>query len=145
MIQQIVTVLIGILGGVAVGVQSPIANAIGQRAGSFTSSLIIHVSGAIVSAIFLIARRGEQAQNLRGLPWWMFCAGGLGVLLYLTLNHTIPRLGALAAISLLIVGQLVTGVLIDHFGLLGVEQRSIDLQRIIAVLLLIAGSYLISR
>jgi len=145
MLEQILTILIGLMGGVAVGVQTPIANAIGQRVGGAASSFIIHFTGAIFSGLLLFARGGENLREIGSLPWWMFGAGLFGMILYLTINHTFPRLGATAGLMLIIVGQLFTGVIIDHFGLLGVVQRSIDGTRLLAVGLLLAGGYLLVR
>ena len=145
MLQQLLTVLIGVLGGISVGLQTPIANAIGQRIGSAGGSFIVHISGAIISGILLLARGGENMQDVRQLPWWIFGVGVFGVILFLTINHTIPRIGTAAAITLIIVGQLVTGMLLDHFGLLGVAVRAIDGQRMIAAVLLLIGGYLMIR
>jgi bacterial/archaeal transporter family-2 protein len=143
--EQLLTILIGILGGIAVGVQTPIANSIGQRVGGTASSLVVHLSGAIASGLLLMMRGGENIQNLRTLPWWMFGVGIFGVVLYLTINHTIPRIGAATAITLIIVGQLVAGMVIDHFGLLGAAARPIDGTRIVAALMLLGGGYLMTR
>ena len=141
----LLTIVIGLIGGVAVGMQSPIAGTMSQRVGSAASSLVVHVSGAILSAGLLLIRGGEQIQNWRSLPWYMLGSGVFGVLLYLTLSHTLPRLGATAAVVLIIVGQLLTGLIVDHFGLLGVPVRPTDGVRIIAALLLLAGGYLMVK
>ena len=53
-------VLIGLAGGVAVGLQSPMAGAVGQRLGGIASSFIIHLSGMVFSGLFLILRGGEK-------------------------------------------------------------------------------------
>jgi len=141
----VVTVLIGILGGVAVGIQTPIAGTMSQRIGGTASSFVVHLSGAVLSAILLLMRGGEQIQNWRSLSWYMLGAGLFGVVLYLTLSHTMPRLGATTAVALIIIGQLLIGMIIDQFGLFGVPLRSIDGGRVIAAMLLIAGGYLMVK
>lgn len=143
--EYLVTLLIGMLGGVAVGTQTPIANMLSQRLGGAAGSFVVHISGAIFSGVLLLARGGETINQIRTLPWWSFGVGLMGVILFLTITHTIPRLGASAAISLIIVGQVFTGMFIDQFGLLGVAARSIDGTRILAALCLLAGAYLLSR
>ena len=145
MLDYVAAILIGIIGGVAVGIQTPLAGALGQRVGSMSSSLIIHISGAILSAIILFARGGENIGQWRTLPWYLLIAGAFGVILYLTINVSFPRLGATTAVVLIIVGQLVTGVIIDQFGLLGVQPRPVDLTRLVAIGLLFSGAFLISR
>src|SRR5512141_1912127 len=145
MLSILVTVLIGILGGLAVGMQGPIATQMGQRVGSASSSFIVHVSGAFLSGALLLTRGGENIQNWRSLSWYMLGSGFFGVVLYLTINHTMPRLGAATALALIIVGQLAVGIVVDHFGLFGSAVRQLDAFRAAGLVLLIAGGYLVVR
>lgn len=145
MLEVAIVILLGLLGGVAVGLQSPIAGAMSQRIGGVASSFIIHVSGTVIAGVLLLIRGGEQIQDWQRLPWYMIGAGSFGVVLYLTLSYTLPRVGATAAIICIILGQLITGVVIDHFGLLGVMPRAINGVRVIALLLVLAGAYLLVR
>jgi bacterial/archaeal transporter family-2 protein len=137
--------LIGLIGGAAVGLQSPIAGAMGQRLGGIASSLIIHVSGAIFSGLFLFLRGGEKIKDWPTLPWYMLFAGVFGLILYQTINVTLPRLGSTMMVVLIIIGQLLVGVIIDHFGLLGVATRHIDLTRALGIAVLALGAYLIAK
>ncbi len=145
MMGTVLTLLLGLLGGIAVGIQSPIAGAISQKVGGASSSFIIHLSGALLSGLLLLSRGGENIREWRALPVYMLFAGGLGVILYLTLSRTLPALGVGAALALIIVGQLLIGMLIDHFGWFGVAVRPIELSRVVAALLLFVGGYLMVR
>lgn len=145
MLEIVLTILIGLLGGVAVGIQGPLAGAMSQRVGGAASSFVVHVSGALLSGLLLAARGGEAMQNWRGLPWYMLGSGAFGVILYLTLTHTLPRLGATTAVTLIIVGQLVMGMVIDQFGWFEVAVRPVDGWRVAAAVLLLAGGYLMVR
>jgi transporter family-2 protein len=144
-IEITITILLGILGGVAVGTQASMAGEMSRRVGGTATSFIIHVSGAFLSGALLLIHGGEQIHNWRKLSWYMYGAGLFGVLLYLILARTIPRLGSAAAIALLIIGQLGVGVLIDHFGLFGLPIRQVDGSRVVALMLLITGGYLMVR
>ncbi|MEM7503053.1 MAG: DMT family transporter [Pseudomonadota bacterium] len=145
MLETVMIIGIGLIGGIAVGTQAPIAGAMAQRVGGASSSLIVHVGGAIASLILVFARGGEQLGEWRTLPWYMLGAGVFGLILYLTLSHTVPRVGATAAICMLIVGQLLAGMVIDHVGAFDIEVRAVDANRLIATALLLAGAYLMVR
>ena len=145
MFELVITIILGILGGVAVGTQASIAGEMSRRVGGAATSFIIHLGGAILSGILLVARGGEQIQNWRKLPWYMLSAGAFGLVLYLVLSRTIPRLGAATAIALIIIGQLGIGILVDHFGLFGLPSRHVDAGRAVAIILLITGGYLMVR
>lgn len=145
MLNNLWVIAIGLIGGAAVGIQSPIAGAMGQKVGGIASSFIIHLSGMVFSGLFLYLRGGEKIRNWNTLPWYMLCAGIFGVILYQTISITLPRLGSTMMVTLIIIGQLLLGVVIDHFGLLGVPVHPISISRLIGVLALLTGEYLIAR
>ena len=145
MIQTIIVIIIGLIGGVAVGFQSPIAGAMSTRLGSISASFLIHLSGLILSSVLLFARGGEKIQEWRSLPWYMLGAGVFGVILFVTISFTLPRLGGTMMITLIIIGELLAGVVVDNFGWFGVPLHPVDLSRLIGVILLIGGGYMISR
>jgi transporter family-2 protein len=145
MFGTVITILVGILGGLSVGLQGPIATQMGRRVGSTASSFVVHVSGAIFSGLLLFFRSGEQMQNWRSLSWYMLGSGFFGLVLYLTINHTMPRLGAATALALIIIGQLTVGLVVDQFGLFDTAVRHVDAWRLAGVALLLAGGYLVMR
>ena len=57
----------------------------------------------------------------------------------------VPKLGAATFIALLVAGQMLASVTLDHFGWIGLAQRPLDLPRAMGVLLLIGGVVLIRR
>lgn len=141
----LLTVLIGLAGGVAVGIQGPIAGAMGQRVGGTASSVIVHASGLIFSVALLMLRGGEKIRDWRALPVYMLGAGLFGLILYQTINITFPRLGGTVMVALIIIGQLAAGMVIDHFGWLGVQARPVDFTRVLGLVVLLAGGYLVSK
>jgi transporter family-2 protein len=138
-------ILIGLLGGVSVGLQAPIAGAMSQKLGGAAGSFIVHLGGAILSGVLLFFRGGEKIREWSSLPWYMLGSGFFGLILYLTISYTLPRLGSATMVALIIVGQLLMGILIDQFGWFGVQPHPVSGGRIIGILLLMAGGYLISR
>jgi bacterial/archaeal transporter family-2 protein len=144
-LETIFVIIIGLIGGIAVGLQGPIAGAMGQRVGGTAGSFIVHLSGMLLSGLLLFARGGENIQEWRRLPWYMLGAGVFGLILYQTINITLPRLGAAVMVMLIIVGQLSVGLLIDHFGWFGAAATPISPSRIAGVLVLLLGGYLLSK
>lgn len=138
-------ILIGVMGGLAVGVQAQIAGAMGQRVGGVSSSFIIHLSGMVFSGIYLFIRGGEKIQEWHTLPWYMLGAGIFGLILYLSINTTLPRLGGTMMITLIISGQLLAGLIMDQFGFFGMDIRQIDTTRAAGVVALLVGSFLIAK
>ena len=76
-------------------------------------------------------------------PWWYWIGGGgMGLVVVLTITVVTPRLGATATIGLLIAGQLAMGVVIDRYGLFGVDKVDLTWPRVLGVVLLAAGASL---
>ena len=136
---------IGLLGGVAVGLQSPMANLISVKMGVLESVFIIHLGGMIVAALPLMLQRGGQLNKWSSVPWYVLGAGVFGLVLIGTISYTIPRVGATAAIMLIVAGQLGMALIVDHFGLLGVIERPLQPDRLLGVGILLAGVWLIVR
>ena len=57
----------------------------------------------------------------------------------------VPRLGVALTFSLIIAGQMLVTLVIDHFGLLGVPVKEVTLARIGGILLITAGVVLIRK
>lgn len=57
----------------------------------------------------------------------------------------VRALGAGGIVAATIAGQLAASVVVDHFGVLGVERQPVTLARVAGVLLLAAGVFLIVR
>jgi bacterial/archaeal transporter family-2 protein len=144
-IDMLLVIGIGLIGGIAVGIQGPMSGAMSGRLGPISSSFIIHAGGAILSGILLLLRNGENLKDWRAVPTPYLFAGVFGVILYLTFSYTLPRIGVVATTTLLIAAQLGLALLIDHMGWFGVPQHPIDLSRLAGVGLLLAASFLITR
>ena len=78
-----------------------------------------------------------------GHPWWIWTGGTLGAFFVTTTIILVPKLGATSMVALILAGQMVASLLLDHFGLLGYPLHPISLGRVAGVLLLCAGVWLI--
>ncbi|MBN1260420.1 MAG: DMT family transporter [Anaerolineae bacterium] len=138
-------VVIGLLGGVAVGLQDPLSSLMSERIGPLESTFIIHLGGAVLSFLPLLAVRGGNLSQWRSVPWYALVSGALGILLFATLSYTIPRIGVTSAVTLLIAGQLAASVALDHFGLLGLDLRALDPGRLLGIVIVCLGAWLVVR
>jgi len=79
------------------------------------------------------------------IPWWAWLGGAFGAT-YIALSIVlIPQIGAATFMAVMIAGQMMASVAFDHYGMLGLAERPIDLWRVGGVVLLIAGVALIQR
>ena len=138
----ILIILIGLAGGAAVGVQSPLASMISQRLGIFESVFIVHLGGAIVALVPLLFMGGGKLSEWRSLPWYALCAGVFGLVVIAAISFMIPRIGVSASITVIVAGQLLVGLFLDHYGLLGAAVRPVDLTRLLGIGVVLVGVWL---
>jgi len=137
-----IIILIGLTGGIAVGLQSPMASMITQRLGLFESVFIVHIGGAIIALIPLLIYGGGKLSQWRSVPWYVLGAGAFGLVVIAAISFTIPRVGVAAAITTVVAGQVLAGAVIDHFGLLEAHLRPMDLTRAIGLVVVLFGVWL---
>src|ERR1043165_2282872 len=135
-------ILIGMLGGIAVGLQSPMASMITQRLGMFESVFIVHVGGALIALIPILIYGGGKLSQWRSVPWYVLGAGIFGLIVIGAVSYMIPRVGVAAAITTIVAGQLFVGTVLDHFGWLGAAERSLDAPRILGLIVVLVGVWL---
>ncbi len=138
----ILIILIGLAGGAAVGLQSPLASMISQRLGTFESVFIVHIGGAVFALLPLLFVSGGKLSQWRSVPWYALVAGIFGLIVISAISYMIPRVGVAASITTIVAGQLLVGVLLDHFGLLGTSVRALDVTRIAGLIVVLLGVWL---
>ena len=138
----ILIILVGLAGGIAVGLQSPMASMITQRLGIFESVFIIHVGGAIIALLPLLFYSGGKLSQWRSVPWYALAAGIFGLMVIGAISYMIPKVGVAASITTIVAGQLLVSILLDHFGLLGASVRQLDVTRIVGMIVVLAGVWL---
>jgi transporter family-2 protein len=111
------------------------------------AGVVSYASGlACMIALALAVRDPFPSMSVIGrVPALAWTGGVFGAIFIIAGIVLIPHLGAATFIALLVTGQMVTAMAFDHFGLLGLAQRSADLPRIIGAALLIAGVILVRR
>ncbi len=135
-------ILIGLTGGVAVGLQSPMASMITQRLGVFESIFIVHIGGALIALVPLLFYGGGKLAQWRSVPWYVLGAGVFGLIVIAAISYMIPRVGVAASITTIVAGQMLMGVLLDHFGWLEAMQRPLDPTRVLGLAIVLVGVWL---
>ncbi len=137
----VLIILIGLAGGIAIGLQSPMASMITQRLGIFESVFIVHLGGAVIALIPMLIY-GTKLSQWRSLPSYTLGAGFFGLGVIAAISFMIPRVGVAPALIILLAGQLLVGAILDHFGWLGLAQRPLDITRVIGLIVVLVGVWL---
>jgi transporter family-2 protein len=148
MLSTAFSICLAVAAGVSVVVQQALnANLRAALGSAVWSGFVSYFLGLLCMALLAIALRDPvpTAAVVARIPWWAWSGGVFGAIFIALAILLVPKLGAATFIALLVAGQMLASVALDHFGWLGLDQRPIDLPRAIGVLLLVAGVILIRR
>lgn len=141
---------LALISGFALTLQVGVNGELRSKIGSpILSSLISFAVGTIVLTItffFTVLSGSSSLQNfinIKNTSWWMFTGGLLGAFYIFTTIFTSPKIGFANMFTLVICGQIILAVIFDHFGLLGNPIHTINSLRILGIILLILGVYII--
>jgi bacterial/archaeal transporter family-2 protein len=105
---------------------------------------ISFLTGTLILLIYAFSIRSSFNPALIKETQWYHWVGGLIGAIYVTgIIVLIPRLGAGLAFALIVSGQLLMSVLMDHYGLLGIPVNPVNPSKLIGFCLLIVGVFLI--
>lgn len=133
--------------GALVGMQAPVNSRLGRVIGSLPAASFSFVVGTAALLAVTLAVGGGLGGLVRvsRAPWWALVGGLLGAVYVSIALLAVRTLGASGLTAAVITGQLAISVLIDRFGLLGVARSPIGVQRIVGLVLLVAGVALVVR
>jgi bacterial/archaeal transporter family-2 protein len=109
------------------------------------ATLVSFVVGtaALFVATLAFARGWPGSERVAGAPWWVWVGGLLGAFYVLGSVVTAPRLGAATLVALILAGQAVASLLVDHFGWVGFEENPITPGRLAGMGLVAMGVALV--
>ena len=134
----------GLLLPVQLGVNNSLRGAIGSAA---VAALISFVVGSLCLLAYALMMRNPwpTLQEASRLPAWLWLGGVLGAFYVTSTIFVAQSLGAATVNSITGAAQLWMSLLLDHYGLMGFTQHSINLRRLLGAVLGVAGTVLIVR
>ncbi len=135
---------LAVIAGLAGSVQVAVMARLGERVGIFAAlAWATMLTAGLAFLLLLVVRQGAGGiADAAHQPVWLWSGSVMGLLIVLTITYSGARIGVAATVAILIAGQLAAGVLIDRFGLFGVDRVSIHWPRMLGIVLLAAGAAL---
>jgi len=133
-------------GGVSVTTQQVLNGSLRTALGSPAWAGLVSYAGGLLTMIAAVIVLGESVPSVRvmaGVPWWAWSGGLFGGAFILLAILLLPSLGAATLFALVIAGQVLAAVTLDHFGAFGLTPHPISLARLAGAVLLIAGVILV--
>ena len=142
---ELMVLLLTFLAGVGLPLQAIINARLGGVLGVPLGATLVNFGvGTLVIAGVLLAMQARPSFStaIQG-PWWLWVGGFFGVFVVTMSLIAAPRVGAATMVALLVTGQLIGSLLLDHYGVLGLPEQNIDWKRVLGALMLLGGMVLI--
>ncbi len=130
----------------------PVQASINAKLGTFLkaplmAALVNFIVGGFILLIVIIGTRTPNniLLAIREAPVYAWVGGLMGSIYVTSIIFLVPRLGGALSFGLIIAGQMIFSLILDHFGLFGVPVQSVNWGRIAGVLLIFIGIILIQK
>ena len=138
-----VYLIIALAAGVALATQSAINTQLAKAmSGEAVIATFISFAVGTIVLFFIAWVKTDLWGNLSAIPsqpWWKLIGGVLGAIVVFTTVLLEPKLGITAMLFFIIVGQLITAATIDHFGLIGMPIREVNITKFIGLIIVAFG------
>lgn len=143
--KNLAALVVAAVSGVAMAVQGTANAQLSQKTNIWEATFLVHAIGTVTITIIML---GLGLGSLRlnkwlSVPWYLYIGGVLSVVIIYLVAVSIPKVGVCNATTAIIVGQVTAAVLIDHFGLFGVQKMCWSYAQLLGVALFAVGAKLL--
>lgn len=140
--------IISLLAGIAVAFQTGVNSQLRTDTNNPVFTALISFGVGTVALLILyitLFRQNPLFPHNYSFEWWKFTGGLLGVIYVTAVVIAAPKIGAANSLALIVAGQFITAIIIDHFGAMNLPVTPISFYRVAGIVLLLAGVYLIQK
>jgi len=131
-----------LLAGIGVPLLAGLNAALGQKLGSPVAAGLILFLVALLSTSVVLLFTGGSFKGLTTAPPHLFLAGCLVAFYVLSITWVAPQFGVGNAVFFVLLGQLISAAMIDHFGLFGMQVSSLSFWRMAGIAVMGFGVFL---
>jgi len=131
---------LSLLMGILISVMVAINGGLTTQYGVYSATVIIHIVGlTLITAVVFIKRERFFPFLPNKYTWFLYLGGAIGVMTTVFNNLAFGRISVSAILALGLFGQSITGIIIDQYGLFGMEKHAFTRNKILGFLLILAG------
>jgi bacterial/archaeal transporter family-2 protein len=139
-------VLLTAVAGGLIALQAPINAGLGKATGNLPAALVSFLIGTLaLAAIVVLGGKAGGLGNTFDVSWYYLLGGLLGALYVFNALVAVSVIGAGGVAAATIFAQLTASVAIDRLGLFGLDEVPLTPERVLGVVLLLAGTILVVR
>lgn len=109
---------LALIAGIGIPIMASMNGALGVRLSSTTAATAVLFFGAfVISLVALISKGTPVGRPFNGIPPYLYFSGVFVAFYILSITWLVPRYGVGNAVFLVLLGQIISASIIDHFGL----------------------------
>jgi bacterial/archaeal transporter family-2 protein len=138
---KLIWIVVAFLAGAFLPLQGGLNAVLGKEAKSpMYASMFSFIIGTILIALYVFTTRQTVSwEGVRGAPWYAWLGGLFGAYCLTAIILAFPNLGPGLTFGLLVAGQMIISVALEHFNILVAEPHPISLLRVLGILLVVGG------
>lgn len=139
--------MLAFLSGAFLPIQAGLNAKLGKAAESpVHASMISFVVGALILIIYLFVTRQQFSwAGLKAAPYYVWIGGALGAFYVTVIILAFPKLGPGYTFGLVVAGQMIFSLVLDHFNILVTQPHPISWGRVAGVLLIVSGVIILKK
>jgi bacterial/archaeal transporter family-2 protein len=142
---KIIWILVSLFAGSFIAVQGGLNTLVGREIKSpIHASLFSFIIGTALIALYIVVtKQTVSLEGVKNVPWYAWFAGALGAFSLTAIILAFPNLGPGLTFGLIVAGQMIISVVLEHYGILVAQPHPINLLRVLGILLIVGGVALI--
>lgn len=138
--------LIMLAAGIGIPVMAALNSQLGVRLGSpVAAAVVVFCVALVTSVVVLFALDARPILKIASVPPHLTMAGLFVAFYILSITFIAPHFGIGNAVFFVLLGQLISAALIDHFGLFGARVSPVSFTRLSGIVLMSAGVFLTQK
>jgi len=132
--------VIMLIAGMGIPTLAALNAALGQHIGSpSAAAVILFLVAMMVASTVLLITGPAEVLKAADAPKHLFLGGVLVAFYVLSITYIAPHFGVGNAVFFVLIGQMISAALIDHFGLFGAQVSPLSLTRAAGLSLMAVG------
>lgn len=130
--------LLCLLSGVLLAFVIVLNGSLTEFYGAYIATVMVHIVGTTVAYLAMKGAR-QPWRAASKLPLWMYSGGLIGILTTIFQSLAFGQLGVTTVMALCLFGQTTTALVVDGFGLLGMEKQTVNRGMIMGIAISMCG------
>lgn len=145
LIYYALAIIAGVMLSTQAGINAQLRTAVGDPVMAALVSFLVGTAALLIYVLIFNKENAGLMDSLKDMSLYKWTGGLIGALYVTGVIIVAPRIGATNTAGLIVAGQILFALFLDHYGLLGFIQHSISYMRVAGALLLIAGVFMILK